>query len=210
MKMFLSLSGGMLNGSTRALDMMKECGALTIPKPSAPHSALGRAESEVIARGIYKVSQEADYVDRNVLHHNMVDQLSSVIRWGYRTVDSASVSYLMDKIDPQMRELCLKSLSKTLKSYSFTGYDFKRISFLASYVGVNNTKKIAICMMAAVRGGVSIDPNEEGADLMVEAWEAVPIVPDYLFCYQKPIVASMSPSTRFMLDEIVEKVTSNN
>lgn len=209
MKMFLSLSGGMLNGSTRALAMMKECGALTIPKPSANNSPLGRAEAEVIARGIYMVSQEADYVDRNVLPHNMVDQLSSVIRWGYRTVDSTSVSYLMEKIDPQMREACLKSLSSTLKAYSFTGYDFKRISFLASYVGVNNTKKIAICMMAAVHGGVSIDPNEEGAALMVEAWEEVPIVPDYLFCYQKPIVAAMSPSTRAMLDDIVAKVTAH-
>lgn len=208
MKMNLSVSSDLISGSERALNMMRECGVLTIPKPTAAHQLIRRADAEVVAKGIYKVSKEATELDRRFFADKLIDKLSAVIRWGYRTVDAASVSYILEKIDPKMREACYKELARTLKSYSFTDYDRKRLTFLASYAGLNNMKMVAICMMASLRGGVSLDPDEKGSDIMADIWDNLPDVPDYLFCYQKPITSAMSPNTRSLLNEIVARATA--
>lgn len=208
MKMNLSISAYLISGSTRALKMMQECGVLTIPKPDASTTLIRKADAEVVAKGIYKIAKEASAIERKILANTLVDELSEVIRWGYRTVDAASVSYLMEKIDPDLREVCYKELARTLKSYGFTGYDRKRLSFLASYAGLNKTKMVAICMLAAMQGGVVIDTGEKDSDMVFEAWDSIPVVPDYLFCYQKPIISAMSPNTCSMLNEIVARVTA--
>lgn len=204
MKMYLSLS---VNASERALDMMRACGVLNIPKPTAPQRSIKRQEAEIIAKGIYKISQKATPLSIQFLPSSLIDDLNVVINWGYRTIDSAAVSYLLDKINPQLREACYEELAHTLQMYGFTGYDRKRLSFLASYAGVNKMKKVAICMMASLRGGVSLDPKETDSDIMADTWDSIPVVPDYLFCYQQPILSSMSPSVRSMLDDVVARVT---
>lgn len=202
MRMKLSISANLISGSTRALNMMRECGVLTIPKPDAKYHLTREADCKVIAKAIHKIAKEAGAVERKLLANTLVDELSAAIRWGYRTVDASSVSYLMEKIDPNLREVCYAELARMLKAYGFTGYDRQRLSFLASYAGINKTKRVAICLMAAIRGGVLIDIGEKDSDMVFEAWDSIPVVPDYLFCFQKPITAAMSPNTRSMLNEI--------
>ena len=46
MKMNLSVSSDLISGSERALNMMRECGVLTIPKPTAAHQLIRRADAE--------------------------------------------------------------------------------------------------------------------------------------------------------------------